>query len=666
MVSSLNTWGQTAVTNLRALGERPWTLLVFLLALNAVAYPYAGITHDGRLYAMIVLNRMENGNYSDDLFLRYGSQDSYSIFSPVVVPLASLVDLEWTFFLLYILGNSLFLFALHRFLRVLLPDPLLSTLALIYLAVTPIAYGGFGTFHVLEAFLTPRVLATSLVLLALEQLFRSRYILASSLLVVACLMHPLMSFGAVLVLVLFFAMRFLSPRLFLVAALVGTCAVVIVLAYPPAGFRLFGQMDDDWLQVIYLLCPYMFPLQWPLFDWVPVLISQAIVTGAAVAVWRSDPRRGQFLAAVAIVAVGAVLAAVVGSVMGYKVLLQGQPYRFLWLVRLLQVPLTFQLAAQLYRRGDERHRLLAMVLLSTLVPSVYVLPYLLFFALCFCLLALLFRGSLAVSDAVQKTKIAWSLILGMSLAITLLCGVIFREIVVVRVLPAMLNKIDPWDCCRVVLVVLGPLVWLLFSLMLLERLRRSLGLETKTRALLVVCFLAMQVLPFLLTRTSYYQRHWRPHGQDIQFVAQFLKQQGRQEKRPFHLYWSNGSFDVIWLQLRATSYFAQHHQMQAAMFNRETAMEGKRRAGIVGRFELAFLNQNHDFLDPHWLDNIRAFFPVDPDHASPTRADLAALCHDGLVDYAILATDYDGLAVASNGQVYVYDCQRLRSVLPHP
>jgi hypothetical protein len=666
MVSSLITWRQTAVTNLRALGERPWTLLVFLLALNAVAYPYAGITHDGRLYAMMVLNRMENGSYNDDLFLRYGSQDSYSLFSPAVVPLASLVDLEWTFFLLYVLGNSLFLFALQRFLRVLLPDPLLSTLALIYLASTPIAYGGFGTFHVMEAFLTPRVLATSLVLLALEQLFRSRYILASFLLFVGCLMHPLMAFGAVLVLALFFAMRFLSPRILLVAALLGTGFVVVVLAYPPAGFRLFGQMDDDWLQVIYLLCPYVFPLQWPLLDWVQVLISQAIVTVAAVSLWQSDPRRGQFLAAVAVVGVGAVLGTVVGSAMGYKLLVQGQPYRFLWLVRLLQVPLTFQLAAQLHRRGDERHRLLAMVLLSTLAPSVYGLPDLLFFALCFGFLALVFRGSAVGSEAAQQKKMAWSSILGISMAIALLCGILFREIVVVRVLPAMLDKVDPWDCCRIGLVVLGPLVWLLISLVLLERVRRSFGLEIKTRLLLAVGFLTVQVLPFLLTRTSFYQWHWRPHGQDIQFVADFLNQQARQEKHPFHLYWSNGHFDVIWLQLRATSYFSQHHQLQSASFNRGTAMEGKRRAGVVGRFELAFLNQNHDFLDAHWLDNIRAFFPFDPDHASPTRADLAALCHEGLVDYAILPTDYDGLAAASNGQVYVYDCQRLRSVLPYP
>ena len=79
----------SAVASLRSLGQRPWTLFAYLLALNALAYPYAGITHDARLYAMQVQNRIASGAYNDDLFFRYGSQDSYSLFSTLVAPVAA-------------------------------------------------------------------------------------------------------------------------------------------------------------------------------------------------------------------------------------------------------------------------------------------------------------------------------------------------------------------------------------------------------------------------------------------------------------------------------------------------------------------------------------------------------------------------------------------------
>ena len=103
---------------------------------------------------------------------------------------------------------------MQRFVRALLPDPLLSSLTLVFLVATPIPYGGIGSFHVMECFLTPRVPATALVLFALEPLPRGRCLLALLLLAAGCLIHPLMAFGALLVLGLVVAMRFLNLPLF--------------------------------------------------------------------------------------------------------------------------------------------------------------------------------------------------------------------------------------------------------------------------------------------------------------------------------------------------------------------------------------------------------------------------------------------------------------------
>lgn len=89
------------------LADRPWTLFVLLLAINSVTRPYAGVTHDSRLYSVQVLNRVEAGAYADDLFFRYGSQDEYSLFSIVAAPVVYALGLTAGFFVLYLVSKSL-------------------------------------------------------------------------------------------------------------------------------------------------------------------------------------------------------------------------------------------------------------------------------------------------------------------------------------------------------------------------------------------------------------------------------------------------------------------------------------------------------------------------------------------------------------------------------
>ena len=98
MRSALLRWFDQAVAAVRELVDRPWSLLFALLAVNAVALPYRGILHDSQLYAVQVMNRVEGGAYSDDLFFRYGSQDKFSVFSLVAAPLVRVLGLETTLF----------------------------------------------------------------------------------------------------------------------------------------------------------------------------------------------------------------------------------------------------------------------------------------------------------------------------------------------------------------------------------------------------------------------------------------------------------------------------------------------------------------------------------------------------------------------------------------
>src|ERR1700686_2514761 len=102
-------WFDQAVAAVGELMNRPWSLFFALLAVNAVALPYRGVIHDSQLYAVQVMNRVENGAYGDDLFFRYGSQDKYSLFSLAAAPLVRVLGLQNAFFLLYLVFNSLLL-----------------------------------------------------------------------------------------------------------------------------------------------------------------------------------------------------------------------------------------------------------------------------------------------------------------------------------------------------------------------------------------------------------------------------------------------------------------------------------------------------------------------------------------------------------------------------
>src|SRR5258707_971776 len=120
MTTTPQTWSDRAFAAIGKLAAQPWSLLLVLLALNALARPYAGITYDARLYSVQVLNQIDPTSYGDDLFFRYGSQDQFSIFSRFAASFVGLFGLEPAFFLLYLVFNSLLILGLKRLVEALI------------------------------------------------------------------------------------------------------------------------------------------------------------------------------------------------------------------------------------------------------------------------------------------------------------------------------------------------------------------------------------------------------------------------------------------------------------------------------------------------------------------------------------------------------------------
>ena len=655
-------WPSRIAAALRALSHRPWTLFLVLFALNAVALPYAGFIHDARLYGVQVLNKVEGGAFTDDLFFRYGSQDKFSLFSPIVAPVVGVLGLDAAFFLLYLVSNALLLLGMMRLVRTLLKDRLLSTLAAMFLAVSPIGFGGLGIFHVNENFLTPRILAVALTLFGLERALRGRFKTGLALAVGGGLFHPLMAVGGVLTVAALWAWQRLPRRVVIGLAVTLAAAAAVVLAVPPLGFAVFGRMDADWLSRVRIASAYNFPLEWSPDDWIQLAISFLTIAAAARLLRRKNPRIARFLTVLGLAGAGGFVCTLVASEVGYKLLFQAQPYRVLWALQLLQAPLLLWMAARLWRTGGEPSRVGAVGLVAVGLAGLDLVTYFLPFV-AFLLLAIAGRGL-----APRPRRADW---LSYSLAAGLTFGLLGWAALHLTGFGLYWNRlltfVDGLDVARGLLGTPGPLGWLLAAAATLAAVYRRVGFGPRFAAAAAAAGLAVQAGFFGCANTDFYQDHYQRYAPDVRFVARFLDAHRDAGGTP-SVYWSTGRPDAIWLRLHARSFFTSL-QVQGILFSRDTAMEGQRRALVVRRFEMEQLAADRWILPEKWVEQMQQLFqlqlPDDPTASidPPTQADLEALCREPDVDYVVVPHAFALPYADGNGRFFIYDCRQVRAAL---
>ena len=59
-----------------------------------LSHQYLGIFHDARLYTLQALARLAPASLSQDVFLRFGSQDRFTLFSPLYAAASRLLGVE--------------------------------------------------------------------------------------------------------------------------------------------------------------------------------------------------------------------------------------------------------------------------------------------------------------------------------------------------------------------------------------------------------------------------------------------------------------------------------------------------------------------------------------------------------------------------------------------
>lgn len=292
----------------------------------ALSHGYQGIQHDARLYTLQALARLRPDSLARDVFLVFGSQDQYTVFSPAyaaaigwlgIEPAAALLTL--TFQLAFFAGAAL----LAR--RVVSPS--LALLGLSVLIAIPGFYGADMVFRCAESFLTPRMGAEALVLFSLAAALGSRPRLALSLLAAATLLHPVMAAAGIAALA-FLYVGLSRPRL--TTLLVGCGVVLLIAASRITSSERFGTVDSEWLSLIEGRSPYAFLMQWSLEDWGRAAVPLAtLAVGSRVLAAR--PARALCQVVLMATLAGLVLTLIGCDGLHLTLLTQLQPWRWEWL-----------------------------------------------------------------------------------------------------------------------------------------------------------------------------------------------------------------------------------------------------------------------------------------------------------------------------------------------
>ncbi len=538
-------------------------LALFAVAFWMLQHPYEGLVHDSVLYSFSALARLHPDSLSSDIFLRLGSQDRYTIFSPIAAAAIQLFGLEKAAALLTCIAQLGF-FSSAWFLARRLMSPPLAFLAVALLISLPSVYGGGHLFSYAESFMTPRVPAEALVFAALAAMLARKYVLCSVFAFVALLVHPLIAAaGIALALVLHVGIP--RPRLALVVAGGAFAALVATAMLIPFGP--FARFDAAWFEMLHSRLPYLYPTNWSTQDWghasVPfAVLAVGLITAPAGLV------RTLCLAAL-LTGLAALTLALLGSDLLHIVIVtQVQPWRWLWISNSLAVLLIPVIAGNCWRGSDVTRAAAVLLAAAWVCVDESFAP----------LIGLLAVGAVLARERVRDPKQvrlmlfgAWAVLaIGLLLFLGTVLGVL-RKLAQIEPDPILydsgfllvLRQLRPWASGGVLPVCLLLFAW--FA-----------GASGKSRApavavLAVGLALCAAVAP--LARNSW----------SLTAFPQSLRDQfaGWREQIPTQA-------EVLWIQtplgpwylLERSSYWSLE-QMAGLAFSRATAMELTRRESVL-------------------------------------------------------------------------------------
>lgn len=607
-----------------------------LLVLWVFLHPYYGVWHDGLLYVVQALHNLHPDAYKNDLFFLYGSQDDYTLFTPLYSAVIAAVGLNAATVVLFALGQALWVLA-----AVALAHSLLGRrpfwFFLVLLATLPPYYGAYKIFSYGETFLTARLYAEALVLGGLALVVRQQHLFASLLFMGAMLVHPLMGVWGVIFMIFYYG-RWDIFR-FVIALFCVMAVLYIGHAYFSATMEIFAEMDDAWYQLVLNRSPFLFVDAWPLEAWNQVALDLSIIAGAC---FLSDGKLRRVLQSLLWISAGGLISAWVGTSLYHNALIiQIQPWRLLWLVhwfgylalawlfyeywyksQITRVVMTWYVAAWLLL--DNVGGMLALFTLAMLLAHhKYGASY------------RLTRLQHALLYLVPLQAFAWWM-LGEMMAANIYFHMLWEQSHPYRWLTQLVRE-------KGALIMAAATLWLLHW--------NDTG-KIVVRSAALWGMVGLLGLSFAVWDTRGAHDYTRIDEQlpTVRLAEAIIPPSAT-------VYWED-NVAAAWLLL-GRSHYASMTQAAGNVFSRQTAVEAERR-----RMRLAALGVAD--AAPEFIDT-RNYMGK---RVQPSLAGLMHVCHDPVLDYVIHSEKLSNSGVTTlmlykgRRHAYLYDCKKLRGELP--
>lgn len=542
-------------------------LSVIALAGWLARHPFSGIIHDNRLYAAQALHYEDPTVLGQDLFFKYGSQDAFTLFSPLYGTLIRLFGLGPATELLMISGQVLWLLCGLALIRAVLPHRM-AWLSLLVLATYPAFYGGNLVFSIAEGFVTPRLFSEALSMGAIAAFLGKRLWLCVMLLAAAALLHPLMAAAPVGAMILATLCRGRPATAPAVLAATATALLLVVLALLHGrGAGTLAAIDAPWRLLALHRSPQLFIGQWTVDDWISLAGDVILVMLAALA--APPPAKRLFVAAAAVSGAGIAVSLAGFDLLDDLLIGQLQLWRAAWLLRVLAPIGLVLIISDVQGRHGAGDRLVLRAAFAVCVLGA------LGDALLMPVLSLPAILVLAMVYLTERRQTAGPVMLRLvsraaRIAILLLAGA--AGLLILRFLHLALtgDTLSGFTGAQLLLRFLPPAI-LLAGLAVFclpgDRLRRPV--------------LAFSTVLLCLCALNWDRRDaWRRYidsGPDI--ALSLALPIGRDEA----VYWP-GNVMAVWAGLKRQSYYSSA-QGAGLIFNRQTAMEFLRRLAVVRGLE---------------------------------------------------------------------------------
>lgn len=601
--------GNSALATRRFLSLAGLCLAAFLLWL--LNHPYQGLWHDARVYGLIAAHWIYPEALANDLFFRFGSQGSFTLFTPIYGELVRALGLDIAARLVALSGGALWVVALFALARAMLGDTLAGRFAVLFGVMLSLSYSPNASVFVLnENFATARVWAMPCGLLAVALLAAGRTWWAGVLALLSCLLHPLLGLWPLALAILARMPLRWAIRLTLFPALVATGVGLLAPDLP--YLRL---MQGEWLDYLRDTSDILFkpPQETRLPIYLTALI--ALLAGAR----AGNPELRPLYARLLALAVGGLVLALLASyAWPLEIIVQGQPWRVFWLA----IPLAGVALLDVMRRAavaDGVPLLIGNGLALLALDGGWLQPMIWLVCVASCLPG-------RYLNALATHLKAWrGALWGVMIVLCLLALPGF----IVELEIAGMRFVTPW--WPGALALHGLLAGSLWPLpLLLAWLPGWQAMSSRTGVALAAVLVMAGLLVLVLG--SWDKRPQRMQRMEVRYLN------SQQQPHPFSAYVRNGETVAwpeqemtVWLDLHTPSYWGKTQGI-GVVFSHDKFAEWQRRG---------------------------AFFEPAENHPEKRLA----LCADPLLDWVVTPQPVAGIAaIAVLPDAALYACRRLRKI----